>query len=397
MSWSERFFSVLRCVTVIALCVSGVAAADDRAPLILAIDAEFGVESSTSAQAIERGARIAAAEINAAGGLLGGRPLKIVTRNNNSVPARAAENLRELAADPNVIAVMGGRYSPVVLQLLPQIHQMGIPYLVPWAAADGITGHDHRPAYVFRLSTKDAWAMRKMIDSAARRGLKRVALLVPNSAWGRSAFAAAQTASQARGVTIVKDHWFNIGSTPQFADAYRSLRAGHAQAILFVGNEVEGVALVLEVAGHPESERLPIISHWGITGGNFFSLAQDALNRVDFSFVQTYSFVDARSGRSRQVLAALNRDYGIADPRAIASPVGLAHAYDLTHLLAQAVNRAGTPGRAAVRDALERLPAWSGLVRRYSPAFSPGRYDALDPGQVFMAVYDAQGVIVRRH
>jgi ABC-type branched-subunit amino acid transport system substrate-binding protein len=40
------------------------------------IDAEFGLDNSTSAQAVELGVRTAIAEINAAGGLLLGRRLE---------------------------------------------------------------------------------------------------------------------------------------------------------------------------------------------------------------------------------------------------------------------------------------------------------------------------------
>jgi branched-chain amino acid transport system substrate-binding protein len=40
-----------------------------------------------------------------------------------------------------------------------------------------------------------------------------------------------------------------------------------------------------------------------------------------------------------------------------------------------------------VRDALERLPPWQGLVRNYDPAFTPNDHDALRPDNVFFARY----------
>lgn len=370
-------------------------AGDEMPPVILAIDAEFGVSASTSAQAIQRGAEIAAAEVNAGGGVLAGRSLKIVTRNNNSMPARAAENLKELAADPNVVAVMGGKYSPVYEQLLPLIHEIGIPYLNPWAAADGITEHHHRPDFMFRLSATDSWAMRKMIDSAGARGIKRVGLLLPNSGWGRSCLSAAKRAVNRRGVVrIVGERWFNFGDR-QFGSQYDELRQAGAEAIVFVGNELEGDVLVREIARRAKPEQLPVVSHWGVSGGEFFKAAGPALAQVDFTFVQTYSFVDAQGARARAILSALKKNYGVADAREVESPVGLAHAYDLTHLLAQAVAKAGSTDRRAVRDALENLPAWTGLVKRYSPPFTANRHDALDASLLFIARYRPDGAIVR--
>jgi branched-chain amino acid transport system substrate-binding protein len=72
----------------------------------------------------------------------------------------------------------------------------------------------------------------------------------------------------------------------------------------------------------------------------------------------------------------------------------VAHAYDMTHLLAQAINAAGSTSRAAVRDALERLPAHQGLVKRYAPPFTPTRHEALGASELLMARYRADGVLV---
>lgn len=386
----------LVCQTIAMLCL-GLAAATGRGagpPLVLAIDAEFGVKASTSAQAILRGAEIAADEINAAGGLLGGRPLQVVSSNNNSVPARAADNLRDLAANPAVIAVMGGKYSPVVQQITPLIHALKIPYLIPWAAADDLTRHHHRPDYIFRLSLTDTWAMQAIVRSASARGFRRLGLLLPRTGWGRSSHAAVgQITKDDSRIQLVPEQWYNFGDQ-KFAAQYDALLKAGAEALLLVANEQEGAALVRHIAKLPPASRLPILSHWGITGGEFFSLTRGALAEVDLSVVQTFSFVGARSARARKVIEAMVRDYGVAGERAIESPVGVAHAYDLTHLLALAVQRAGTPDRAAIRDAFEHLPVYYGLLKRYRPAFDALRHEALDPSLVFMARYAHDGAIV---
>ena len=86
--------------------------------------------------------------------------------------------------------------------------------------------------------------------------------------------------------------------------------------------------------------------------------------------------------------------FGPARPEEIAAPVGVAHAYDLTHLLALAVEQAGTTDRAQVRGALERLREHDGLVRRYAPPFTVVDHDALRSENVFMAVPRSDGSIV---
>jgi branched-chain amino acid transport system substrate-binding protein len=156
----------------------------------IAIDAEFGIPNSTSAQAVRHGAQVAVNEINAAGGVLG-RKLEIIERDNRAVPARSRNNLRELAADPDVVAVMCARYSPVVVELLPEIHRLKMLMLDPWAAADAITDNGFSPNYVFRLSLRDSWALQVMMRHALKQGHRKVGILLPNTEWGRSSLKAA--------------------------------------------------------------------------------------------------------------------------------------------------------------------------------------------------------------
>lgn len=383
---------VVRLLPVVLAIASGTASGEP--PLLLAIDAEFGVRASTSAQAIQRGAEIAAGEINATGGLLGGRQLVVIVRNNNSVPARAAENLRELATNPDVIAVMGGKHSPVIQHLTPLIHELKIPYLIPWAAADDLTRHEHKPDFIFRLSMTDTWAMQAMVRAAAGRDLRRIGLLLPRSGWGRSSLAALESILQDEpSMQLAAVQWYNFGDQHLSAQ-YEVLRKAGATVLLLVANEQEGAALVRHVGHLPTSARLPILSHWGITGGDFFPLAAGALDNVDLSVVQTYAFIGQHGARARRVVAALAREHGIASERQIDSPVGVAHAYDLTLLLADAVRRAGSIDRSAIRAALEAPSDQVGLLKRYRPAFTANRHEALDPSLVFMARYAPDGAIV---
>ena len=389
------------CAALLAFAPAIAAPATATQPAIrIAIDAEFGIPGSTSAQAISLGARIAAAEINAAGGVLG-RRLEVIERDNRAVPARSANNLRELAADRDVVAVLGGRYSPVVVEALPEVHRLGLIMLLPWSAADSIIDNDYRPSWVFRLSLRDSWALETMVRHAAHEGARKVGLLLPNTEWGRSSRLAAETAvarsvsdDPRRALSIVTTHWYNWGDTT-LLEKYVAARAGGAQAILFVANDREGAILAREVAGLPREARIPLVTHWGITGGTFAEQVGSALGEVDLTVVQSFSFIGNRSARARSVLAGARELGSSGDARLIASPVGVAHAYDLVHLLAIALRKAGVTDRAKVRDALENLGAYEGLCGRLDRPFTPQRHEALSPSHAFMARYANDGAIER--
>lgn len=380
-------------IWIVILCCCGVVQAEPEKPVYIGLDAEFGYKGSTSAEAIERGILIAIEEINKAGGVLNGRPLALLKRANHSVPARSVVNIEELAANPDVVAVFCGRFSPTVLESLITIHKLQIPMMDPWAAADGIIDNGYHPNYVFRLSLRDNWAMQAMIPYAGVKKAHNIGLLLLNTSWGRSNLQAAESYVQKHPeYQIVNTRWYNW-SDESLLEKYRELYKSGAQAVIFVGNPSDALKLVQAEVSLPVAQRLPIISHWGVTGGDFIQMTGSMLQDVDFSVVQTYSFIGRQDAAALRVLAAAKRLFNVADARSLESPVGVAHAYDLTHILAKAINLAGVPDRAKIRDALEQVKNYAGLIKTYRKPFTAERHEALSLEDVFLAKYAADGAI----
>lgn len=385
-----RFFGVLSLLFVFCLPAS---AAGDRQPVKLGLDAEFSLDNSISAQAIEKGMRIAIAEINAAGGVLNGRPLELVTRDHGSIPARGIRNMREFAKMPDLVAVFGGRFSPVLLEEMAVVKESGILLMAPWSSADPIIDNGMQPNSVFRLSLRDSLAMPKMLQVAAARKLDKVGLLLTNTGWGRSNRAAAEAhAARNKVPAIVQTAWYNFKDTSLLEEYETLLKAG-ARAVILVANDDEAAILVREVAALPRDKRVPILSHWGVAGGEFVKQAGPALEQVDFSVIQTFSFFKA----DKAALAKFFRvsgEFGLHKPEDVAAPTGVAHAYDLTHILARAINLAGSADRVKVRDALEKVRNHHGLIKFYAQPFTAGRHEALGAGELLMARFRKDGVLI---
>jgi len=183
-----------------------------------------------------------------------------------------------------------GRFSPVVLEYVDLAHELNMIILDPWAAADAITQNGKKPNYIFRLSLRDGLAMPAMLKHALGKGAEQVGLLLPNTSWGRSNLASAEQyfreTSQPRPVGT---EWYQWGDK-QMIDKYQALRAAGAQAIAFVANDSEAVILCREMAALPPKQRLPIISHWGVTGGNFVNLVGADLAKIGCRFGQDRFF-----------------------------------------------------------------------------------------------------------
>ena len=361
--------------------------AREQTPILIGLTAEFGVENSASAQSIEKGIALAMHEINSHGGI-NGRPLKLMSKDDRGVPARGVDNFKEFATHPNLIAVFGGRFSPVAIEVSTLANTERLLFLAPWSAADTIT-RQPSPNYVFRVSMMDSWAMRVMLDYAVSKRYKKLLLIVPNTAWGRSAALAFDVHQNKLGKTQYMLLKYNWGHR-DFSDEILRIQNFGADAIVMVANEAEAVPFVKQLAQLPAAQRLPVISHWGILGGDFAKMAGADLRKIDLTGVHTFSFSRNNSLMTRQVSSALKTHYGIG-VRELHAQVGFAHAYDLTHMLAKAIQAAGTADRKAVRDKLEQISAHQGLVRNYIQPFSKDDHEGLDIRQLSIGRFDAYG------
>ncbi|MFY0525236.1 ABC transporter substrate-binding protein [Archangium gephyra] len=349
--------------------------------------------SALAGEAIRRGALLAISEINAQGGLLGGRKLELVVRDHHGVPARATEQLPELARMPHLVAILTGLHSPPVIQNLGFIHEHQLIIVSPWAAATGVVQHELTPNYTFRISLDDERVGDFLVARAFARGHERLAVILEKTAWGRSNEKAITAALARRGRKPVSVQWFNWADADMEPQVAAVERAG-AEALLLVANAPEGAALVKTVARRPPGHRLPLYAHSGITGGDFAQRAGEALSAVDLRVVQTFSFVGNRSARARAAAAKYHAMFGTRSEEDIFSAAGTAQAHDAVWLLALAIQKAKSTERARVRDALEHLGPYEGLVRTYRPAFTPSRHEALSPSDFRMVTFNPRGVLV---
>ena len=361
-------------------------------PIAIGLDADMSSGAAQGGMAIKRGALIAIDELNRQGGVLG-RPLELRIKDHRGNPARGIDNIEDFAKDPDVIAVLGGVHTPVALRELDTIHRHGIPYLSPWAAGTPIIDNGFEPNFAFRLSVRDQHAGAFLVDEALKQGYVKPGLLLEQTPWGKSNYKAMKAALEARSMNAAATEWFNWGVDDLTLQINALKRAG-ADAILLVANAPEGALLIGNLAALPEEARLPVISHWGITGGDFPAVAGAALEYVQLSFLQTFSFFNSPDQqRADQVLRHYCRLFNVCDAADIPASVGLAHAYDLVHILARAIKLAGKTDRALVREALEKVRDYSGLTRYFDRPFTPVRHDALDASSFQLGYFDSKGTV----
>jgi branched-chain amino acid transport system substrate-binding protein len=359
-------------------------------PVKIGLVAALSGISAKSGEGIVRGLTIAIDEINSRGGVLGGRKLELVSRDDESNPPKGQTAARELIHKEKVAVIFGGIDSPVALAVVPVVNKDKVPYIGVWAAATPITRNGANPNFVFRVSAVDVLVDKALLQYAMKiHGTKRPGMMLINNPWGESnqqGLAEAMTAFHLTAAGYEKFETQDVDMVPQLT----RLKAAQADAIILVCNAAPGAQVIrgLERMGW----EVPIISHWGISGGRFPELAGSWAGKVDF--VQTYSFFGVQNEVGHRVLAALKAKYpDVKGPGDAVPPVGIANAYDALHLTALAIDKAGSTDGDKVRQAFYQIGPYPGLIKTYDKPFTPDNHDALNEHDYIMVRYQGDQIV----
>lgn len=343
-------------------------------PIRIGLVTALSGQSALAGEAITRGLTVAIDEINAKGGLLGGRKLELVRRDDEANPAKGVVAARELIFKEKVAVLFGGLDTPVSMAIVPVVNQEKVPFVGPWAAGTGITKNGANPNYAFRVSAVDEIVNVGMLEYAQKTFKSgKFGMILVNNPWGESNEKGLQAALAAKGLKPVGVEKFepnDVDIVPQLT----RLKAAGADTLFMVGNVGPSAQVVksLDRMGW----QVPIVSHWGPAGGRFTELAGP--NGKNVHFVQTYSFFGKQSPVGEKVIAALKAKYpAIKGPDDITPAVGVANAYDGMMLAALAIQAAGSTDGDAVRQGFYKIGAYQGLIKNYNKPFSPTSHDAI--------------------
>ena len=374
---------------VLAAAVAAAAPASAQEVKIGLVAALSG-DSALSGEAITRGLTVAIDEINARGGVLGGRKLALVRRDDESNPAKGQLAARELIEKEKVAVVFGGIDTPVSAALVGVMHELKTPYMGVWAAGTNITNNGKNPNFMFRVSAVDERVDVGMLRYAQStfKSQKPGAMLV-NNPWGESNLKGLEKASAALKIPLAGLEKYNAGdsdTTPQLT----RLKSAGADSIILVGNAA--VAAQVMKSLDRMGWNVPVVSHWGISGGRFDELAGPRYK--DVHFVQTYTFFGKQNPVGEKLMTELKKRYpAIKGPADVLAPVGVANSYDALMLTALAINKAGSTDGDRIRMAFYEIPDHQGLLKTYRKPFSPGDHDALEDNDYVWVRFEGKTVV----
>jgi len=134
------------------------------------------------------GMQLAEEEINAKGGVMGGRKMEIVFRDNGATPGDAVRVAEELLTRENVAFLVGTFLSNIGLAVADFANQRKVLFVATEPLTDAITmAQGNR--YTFRVRPSTYMQTKMLVEAVKAKGVRRWAIVAPNYEYGQSAAA----------------------------------------------------------------------------------------------------------------------------------------------------------------------------------------------------------------
>jgi branched-chain amino acid transport system substrate-binding protein len=363
MQFGRRLLAALAATTILA---STATAAD---PIKIGLSGPFTGGSASMGVSMRDGVKLAVAEINKAGGVLG-RPLLLVERDDEAKNDVGVQVAQELINKENVVATMGFINTGVALAAQRFYQEAEIPVINNVATGTLITKQFPKDNYVFRMSANDVIQSGMIVEEAiTRRGFKAPAILADSTNYGQLGREDLEKALAAKGVKPVAIEKFNVGDTDMTSQLLRA-KAANADVILTygIGPELAQIANGMGKLGW----KLPLIGSWTLSMSTFI----DNAGANGEGAVMPQTFIQAPSTpRRKAFIEAYQAAYKVDR---IPSPISAAQGYDGTYLLAAAITQAKSTDGAKIKAALENLQTKvEGVVTIYDKPFTEADHESI--------------------
>jgi branched-chain amino acid transport system substrate-binding protein len=263
---------------------------------------------------------MAIAEANAKGGVLG-RKIEIDFQDNRCNPAEAVKSVTQMLSEKKYVAIHDGLCSSVALAIMPLVERAGIPFVVANASAtsiaekSGVGGNK----WTFKVNPTDASLLDALVRFLQKDGkAANIAFLGEDTDFGRAGSDGLTQALAKLNLKLSTVDYFQKGA-PDFTGIFTRIKAAKPQQLV----PLTGRVLVDQVP--------PEIMASGLLDGT--------------TSVQPYDPSVETPGNKAFVAAFVARNK--------VPPILVSfESYETTHILIEAIRRAGKTDPAAIRDAL---------------------------------------------
>lgn len=285
------------------------------------------------------GVMMAVEEINADGGIPGIGPIEVVLEDTASDTTQAVNAANKLINQDQVPVILGGVMSANTLAVVPITARAQIPQVTALSSAPTIT--EQGSEYIFRVqitAAKSASGLASYFDETD--GINQIAIINDTNEFGTNYADVVEQYLEENGNPVVARESYVTGDR-DFTSQLLNIQQAGATGLVISGH-FEEAALILQQMGELGLEAQP--------GGPDATSDPHIFDLVSSPDVlEGYIFSNSYVNSLENV-----KDYAEAyqEKYDIPSNNGDALAYDAVHVIADAVERAGSTDPQAIRDAL---------------------------------------------
>lgn len=324
------------------LAASPTLAAD---PVRIGIAAPFSGSAATYGQDVKQGAELAAEEINAKGGILGGRKIELVFEDDKGSPQGGVAAVQKLMSVERVNAITGGTNSSVVLAE-SSVTRNKVLHVNAAAQADAIT--DQGSPWLFQVNNTvsgNSSAFNDYIVNTLKP--KTVAYMGENTEFNKTVLELLKEKLKAAGIEVVNVSTYDA-ETNDFTSIITKIKSLNPD-LLYVSDAYPARAAQLwkqvrQLGGFPKEVMSP-----GVIVPGMLKPAEGAMDGV---ITGEIFMVPAPSPEAKAFIEAFNKKWN-GNP-------GKGHLviYEAVHLIAAAMDKAGTEKDYAKISQTIRDNAW---------------------------------------
>lgn len=293
--------------------------------------------------------------INAAGGVIG-RPLELIHYDDAGNASSARNFASRLVRSDRVDIIVGGSTTGATMAAVPLIEQARIPFI---SLAGAVVITDPVKKWVFKTPQSDRAAAERVLKDIKSRGLTKVGLISGTDGFGRSGREQTLAIAASLGVEIVADVTYSPTDTDMTAQLTRVRNTEGVQAVFNFGF---GQSPAIVTRNYYQlGIDLPFYQSHGVASDRFLDLLGDAGEglRLPASPLLVPDSLP-NSDPQKAIVQSYKRLFEARWNMQVSTFGGYAH--DGLMLAVEAIEKAGTTDREAVRKALESIQGYVGVT-----------------------------------
>ncbi|MBI5586657.1 MAG: ABC transporter substrate-binding protein [Deltaproteobacteria bacterium] len=341
----RKFFVLLSVCCLAAFTLSAWAAE----PIKIGFHAPLTGFAASDGKSASIGAELAVEQVNAAGGI-NGRPLKLVTYDDQAKQELSITIANKLIGQDKVVIGISGSYSAPTRSAATVFQEAKIPYISAYAIHPDIT---RAGEYCFRtsfLGEIQGRAGAKLIGDLL--GKKKVVMITLQNDFGKSLAAGFKEVAGQFGIKIINEYEYSMKDR-QFGSLVAKVKADNPEAIYASGYYFTAGPLVsqLRAAG----VTAPLIGQEGYDSQKFIEIAGQAAEGV---IITTSLDRDSDVPETKNFIQAFEKKAGFKADMVAAS------AHTAVMVAAAALKAAGSTDPKALRAAISKtkIKASTGLI-----------------------------------